>query len=330
MRFFWRTDEEPLSDHARWIGKIDRKNQQPGTSAPTLANAWSGPLDLLNALATVPDLAGLTVRQLVVEKRASFDIYRGNVRNHDLVMSATTSTDEPVVVCVEAKAGEKLGDVVAQQRKRAQRAKEKARAQNKDSKATERLDELILRLCRGGATDTRVKDLRYQLLTGWAGTLADAKNSKHAIFAIHEFRTDQRPEDRSQHNRDELDRFADAVLGCVLPIRQPPWCMRVTDVDGVDAKLYLAHVVTDLRSAVLQGGRLPWLERAIPETETFCESIEQDAEMERSMTRFDMADYDFEIDLNHQAEMARRTLVLMQNERQSILARRTLRKGRQS
>ena len=55
------------------------------------------------------------------------------------------------------------------------------------------------------------------------------------------------------HNRDELDRFADAVLGCKLPGRAAPWCAQVPDLDGVDATLYIAHVVTDLRRNHLLG-----------------------------------------------------------------------------
>jgi hypothetical protein len=116
-------------------------------------------------------------------------------------------------VCVEAKAGESLGETVAEQGKRAQRAKR----ENEKSKASARLDHLIGRLCRYPTDDARVGALRYQLPTGWAATLSDAGGTAHEVFALHEFRTDERPEHRSAQNRDELDRFADAVLGCDLP-----------------------------------------------------------------------------------------------------------------
>jgi hypothetical protein len=219
---------------------------------------------------------------------------------------------------------------VANQRERAERAKERAVEAHKESHARERLEELVSRFCRYPTGDERVEKLRYQLLTGWGGTLADAEGFDHAVFAVHEFRTDERPEDRSEHNRGELDRFADVVLRCELPDRKPPWCIRVPDVEGVDAKLYVAHVVTDLRRARLQNGRLPWLERAIPETESFCESLERDAEKERAMGRFGTSDYDFEIDLNRQAEMARKTLAMLEDERQSIRARAALREQRRA
>ena len=91
-----------------------------------------------------------------------------------------------------------------------------------------------------------------QLLTAWAGTLADAADTAHAVFAAHEFRTDQRPEDKSSLNGAELTRFADAILGCDLPSPDSvPWCACVPDVAGIHAALYVAHVVTDLRGAAL-------------------------------------------------------------------------------
>ena len=243
MRFFWRNAAASLDGYTAWVAHIDGKNRQPGTSAPTLAAAWSGPLDLLGALATQPELAGITVDRVMVEARSTFDAHGGNTRNHDLVLRARTPTNEAVVVCLEAKAGESLGDTVTEQVKRARRAKRL----NDNSQARARLDDLLARLCRHAADDPRAGALRYQLLTAWAGTLSDAADAAHGVFALHEFRTDERPEDRSAHNRTELDRFADAVLRCELPGRMAPWCTRVPDVDGISAKLYVAHVVTDLR-----------------------------------------------------------------------------------
>ena len=67
--------------------------------------------------------------------------------------------------------------------------------------------------------------------------------------------------------------------------------------------------------------RLVWLERARGDT-NFCEAIERDAEVERAMTRFSSADYEFEIGLNHQAELARRTLALCQGQAGEALSRR--------
>jgi hypothetical protein len=248
MRFSWRADDSPLPSHHAWIDRLETKNRQPGTSAPTLADAWAGPLDLLGTVAGHAELGHLTVRSATIEARASFDAYGGNVRNHDLVVRAATATCEPVVVCVEAKAGEPLGATVAEQA----RAATKAEQANPRSNAPARLADLIARLSRFPVTDPRVAETRYQLLTAWAGTLVDAVDASHAVFALHEFRTDSRPDDKSAINGAELTRFADSVLGCELPAAgKVPWCVRVPDASGVDAALYVAHVVTDLRSVAL-------------------------------------------------------------------------------
>jgi hypothetical protein len=224
MRFSWRADATPLQSHSSWIERIENKNREPGSSAPTLAAVWAGPLDLLGALATHPTLSDLTVQSATVEKKTSFDRHGGNVRNHDLVLRAMTTSGEPVVVCVEAKAGEGLGETVAKQ---AQAAKT-ARAGNPRSNASARIEDLVKRFCRFTQDDERVAALRYQLLTAWAGTLADAAEASHAVFALHEFRTNEHPRDRSEINEAELARFANVVLGCELPDpRTIPWCIRV-------------------------------------------------------------------------------------------------------
>ena len=248
MRFSWRSDANSLPSYSSWVDELDDKNRKEGTSAPTLAVAWSGPLDLLGALATQPGLADLTVRQVTIEKKTSFDAHGGNVRNHDLVLRATTVSGEPVVVCVEAKAGESLGATVAEQ---AQAADKAVRA-NPDSKAAARLADLVKRFCRHPIDDSRVAAPRYQLLTAWAGTLADAAGAAHAVFAVHEFRTNSRPDDKTALNGSELARFADEVLGTPLPSPEiVPWCVRVPVVAGVSTAMYVAHVVTDIREAAL-------------------------------------------------------------------------------
>jgi hypothetical protein len=91
------------------------------------------------------------------------------------------------------------------------------------------------------------------LLTAWAGTLADATGAAHAVLALHEFRTDRRPDDKSELNGAELRRFAAEILDYDVPGAPAiPWCVRAPDAPGVDAALYLAHVVTDLREVAVR------------------------------------------------------------------------------
>jgi hypothetical protein len=170
MRFRWRSPEHVLRNHAEWVDEIDPKNRRAGTSAPTLASAWSGPMDLVGALATHPDLARVSFGEIIVEAMARFDAYAGNVRNHDLLLRGWADDGRSVVICVEAKAGEPLGNVVSEQA----RAAQKASAANPRSQALQRLDDLVATYCRFPFCDARVSRLRYQLLTAWAGTIADS------------------------------------------------------------------------------------------------------------------------------------------------------------
>src|SRR5689334_21931051 len=120
--------------------------------------------------------------------KSTFDERGGNARNHDLVVHASTPDGGPVAVFVEAKAGEPLGETVAKQRMIAGKAKQK----NARSKAEKRLVDLVDGLELG---DPRIEDVRYQLVTAWAGTLASVDGFKHAVLVVHEFRTDARPRD---------------------------------------------------------------------------------------------------------------------------------------
>jgi hypothetical protein len=60
------------------------------------------------------------------------------------------------------------------------------------------------------------------------------------------------PETRRRRNGAALALFAALVCGLELdPDHNIPWCVRLPDVAGVDAALYLAHVVTDFTTAAL-------------------------------------------------------------------------------
>jgi hypothetical protein len=66
VRFFWRSDAHPLASYSSWVDQLDDKNRRLGTCAPTLAAVWSGPIDLIGALATHPALASLSVQRVTI------------------------------------------------------------------------------------------------------------------------------------------------------------------------------------------------------------------------------------------------------------------------
>ena len=254
MRAFWRGDK-PLRSHAEWRGRLG-KNSKQGTSAPTLAAVWGGPVELMGALRHQPEFEGLRLTQLAVEAQSSVDEFSGP-RNHDLVARGELPSGERVVICVEAKAGESFGATVKRQTSAAARAKSVAEKDGKTSNAPERLQGLLERFVNYPASEPRVQTMRYQLLTALAGTLSEAEEqgAQHAVLMVHDFLTNERPnaEIVREHDRD-LHNFVTTVFGLEPPsAQQAPWCIDVSRMPwSGDRKLYVARAISDLRTSTLE------------------------------------------------------------------------------
>jgi hypothetical protein len=252
VKSLWRNGGHPLDSHGGWRARLDPKNRRKGTSAPTLAEAWAGPLELFGALRYEPALEGLRIDEIIVEGQSAVDEFSGP-RNHDLIVRGQLSSTDRVVVCIEAKAGETLGASVGEQCKAAGAAKSK----NASSNAPARLDGLLKRFVPYPPGEPRVQQLRYQLLTALAGTLSEAESyqARHAVLMIHEFLTDERdrPDVVQTHDRD-LWNFCTTVLDLEPPGGdQAPWCVSAGPVEETaDVQLYLARAVTDLRTRTLE------------------------------------------------------------------------------
>lgn len=130
-----------------------------------------------------------------------FDAYKGEGRNHDLLLIAKNKDNNRVVISIESKADESFGDTV---RKRFDAAQKK-KAENPSSNALERVQELRLALF-GELNDTQL-ELRYQLLTAVAGTIAEAKKlrTKEAYFLVQTFV--EAENNKHQDNKKDLDNF---------------------------------------------------------------------------------------------------------------------------
>ena len=255
MRAFWRTESQPLHSHGDWRRRIDGKNREQGTSAPTLAAVWAGPIELMGAIRDEPAFDGLKLTGVVAEAQSPVDGYRGP-RSHDAVVHGVLPDGVRVVVCVEAKAGEDFGGTVAQQIAAAESAQRRAEAEHKMSNAPARIEGLLKRFLGAAASDATVHRHPYQLLTALAGTLSEAAahEAGHAVLFVHEFLTDQRRDATVLDDHlDDLQRFSTAVFGVEVPgHRALPWCLPVPSLPEAPAlRLYLAHAVTDLRERAL-------------------------------------------------------------------------------
>jgi hypothetical protein len=176
----------------------------------------------------------------------------GGPRNYDAVVHGHLPGGDRVVVCVEAKAGEALGQTVEQYAKAAQHTLENKRPTN----APKRLEKLLERYARDyDAADDRVRLMRYQLLSALAGTETEAAaaGANHAILMIHEFLTDNRREDKTAAHMADFSRFTTVVFDCGHPGADAlPWCFEVSAPSSMDARLYLAWALTDLRTTTLE------------------------------------------------------------------------------
>lgn len=186
-----------------------------GRSAKETARAWtereaSPPPEILNLLRSHPDLAATELRSVEPEVPLRFDKHR-SPRCADLAGVASCGT-APVAVTVEAKADEPFDNLVSKVLEVAfETLIEKPR-----SGAVSRVLQLAQALFRErrGLGPT-VGELRYQLLTGTAGTLAHARSSgaKAAVFVVHEFVTSLTARRNLDRNQTDLDAFVHRLSG---------------------------------------------------------------------------------------------------------------------
>jgi hypothetical protein len=130
-----------------------------------------------------------------------FDSYKGEGRNHDLLILAKNEDNDNVVISIESKADEPFGDNLEKTKASAKKAKDK----NTNSKALERIKEL--RVALFGEENDNQLNLMYQLLTAVAGTIAEAKkqDAKSAFFFVQTFI--EKENTKHHKNNEDLDRF---------------------------------------------------------------------------------------------------------------------------
>lgn len=132
-----------------------------------------------------------------------FDAYKGEGRNHDLLIIAKDQENNEVVISIESKADEPFDDTVEKRIETAKKAKDK----NIDSKALERINEL--RQALFGEVNNNQEKLMYQLLTTVAGAIAEAKSkgAQTAFFLVQTFVSDEINTEKHKKNQDNLDEF---------------------------------------------------------------------------------------------------------------------------
>ena len=188
----WFTHSPPAQGAKQWKDTY---------SAKELARAWlrpSPPRELLDLLATHPDLAGMDVEHAWPEMAIPLEqpAFRGNMRNADLIAEGTCASGR-VVIAVEAKSNEPLGPLIGPYVEEKQKVK--------GSRLPDRVDNLTRALfgrpvLTPDGLDPTLAKLRYQLLHATAAAVLQAQQRKAdiAVCVTHTFasaRTDAVPDD---------------------------------------------------------------------------------------------------------------------------------------
>jgi len=197
-----------------------------GRSAMELARAWlpavaAGelPVEVRALLDSRAQLREFQPETVSAEHLTRLDSFRGEGRNHDLLLVGSAAAGR-TVVAVEGKADEPFSDTIAATLKKA--------LKRNGSNAPTRVRQLCAAII-GVNDDEQLLDakgiggIRYQLVHATAGTLieAEAANAVQAVLLIHEFigsvdeQTGQpltRPE-RIERNARDLAAFTAALAG---------------------------------------------------------------------------------------------------------------------
>jgi hypothetical protein len=194
----------------------DRKelHWKGGRSAFELGRSWtldgapSVPFELARILDSHEGTRGTVVLSGITEHETTLPFSSRGARCHDLALRAEQEGCA-VTICVEAKADEPFGGTVAEEIRKARK--------RPTTRFPQRLDWLTRSLLgipafmdgHGTVLCNVIANLPYQLLSGVAGTLLEAKlqRSTKAVFLVHEFRTMETVDAKLIANANALNSF---------------------------------------------------------------------------------------------------------------------------
>ena len=168
------------------------------------------------------------LEQATPEYLAKFDSYPGNPSNLDLGITGHVdglALRPSLFVGVEAKVDETFGSTVGSRYSSAMKKREAGKSTN----APERVKGLLSKFfsVKGSPDSSRFADMRYQLLTGTAGTVAAPGDV--SVFYILVFRTSMYDERRGLANQQDYERFIEASRG--RPLAQDGKSFRADELE---------------------------------------------------------------------------------------------------
>jgi len=187
--------------------KMKKRHWKDGRSAKELAKAWletgkpKMPQELVNILQIHPLTRNFVPKFAIPEFVTSLDNFFGGQRNHDLIINGS-SDNKKILVSVEAKADEPFGELICN-----------VGSKKPNSKIPQRL-ELLSNSIFGCRIDNELSNVRYQLLTGVAGALIEAKNrgADITVFIVHEFLSEALDDRKIKQNSYDFEYFVRILL----------------------------------------------------------------------------------------------------------------------
>ena len=185
----------------------------------------------------------VTLELATPEFLARFDSYPGNPSNLDLGITGHVgrlALKQSLFVGLAAKVDETFGSTVGSRYSSAM----KIRKAGKSTNAPERVKGLLSNYfsAKGSPDSSRFADIRYQLLTGAAGTLAAP--GKISVFYILVFRTSLYDERKGLANRRDYERFIEATRG--KPLMRGGKDFRAAELKLLGKRLVCVYDYVDL------------------------------------------------------------------------------------
>lgn len=271
-------DAKPILTVQGWLEHAPPKSKHhwvQGRSAYELAHAWCGsgepamPEALRQLLESREETRGFVPDVGYPEHRIPFDAFVGEPRNADLALIGSNALGR-IAITIEAKADEPFGETVSA----ALASALEGGIANPRSNGVRRIEGLARALFRPKEKgQPRVGDLRYQLLTAVAGTLAfaDAQGASIAVLVIHEFVTDQTNADNHLRNGGDYNEFLvrlseHRLLEAAGAVLDGPFTVPGVELFPGGRSLFIGKITTDRRTKPTAARVLTFGSPATPDT----------------------------------------------------------------
>jgi hypothetical protein len=245
----WRLYAAPRGGEAQW---------RDYRSAKELARAWCPdgigptiPPETRALLSTRPEFTNFEIVEALPDHRVRVDDLPGEPPNADLMAVGTADAGaSEFVLGVVAKGDEPFGAYVSDELVAAARRV----AREVPAISFERITRLAGALLgpRVGG-EPHLGELRYQLLTAIAGTVAYAteRAARRAVFMVHEFRTHETDDSLLMDNQRDLDRLMERLTNGetgVVPVNQLVGPVNIPGNEFIspDVELFIGKVRREL------------------------------------------------------------------------------------